>query len=114
MKKLLLILGILIFLDILYFCYLNRHDCLVLTYKPFIDSFSLNSALVYLFMSLYGAIGAFFICYYRISNLNEKVKKQSRKREKASIETEESLDKIKALEAKIATLEVALKEALKK
>ena len=114
MKKAALILGILIFLDFTYFSYVNASQTLIVNYKPLIGDFSINSGLAYMLLSLYGALGGALLSYYKIAGLKEQFKKQSRKSEKASIETEESTDRMKALEAKIATLETALKEALKK
>jgi hypothetical protein len=113
MKKLFLILGILIIADIFYFSYINHGQSLTLTYKPFIKAFALNTSYTLLFMGLYGAIGGFLLGYYKNFELSEKIKRIARTAEKSSVASEESTDKVKALEAKIQTLEVALKEALK-
>jgi len=114
MRKAIFVIGALIFLDIIYFSYINRGQTLTMNYKPFIDSFSFNSGLVYLFMGFYGALGGYLISYYKSFALKDKVKKLLRNVEKTSVVSEESQDKVKALELKIETLEAALKAALNK
>lgn len=114
MKKLLLILGILIILDIAYFSYINQGTSLTVNYKPLIGDMQVGSGLVYFFMGVYGAIGGALLVYSRLLALKERLKGLERKTEKSSIISEESQDKVKALQAKIDTLEAALKEALKK
>jgi hypothetical protein len=114
MKKIFLILGILIIADISYFSFVNQGQSLTLNYKPLIKEFVLDSGWTYLFMGLYGVLGGFLLAYSKNLELNEKIKKLSRNVEKSSIVSEESSDKVKALESKIQTLEVALKEALNK
>lgn len=112
MKKFPLILGILIFLDILYFSFVNSKGTLSFTYPPILKSIVLSAGIGYLFLGVYSALGAFLISYYYIKQLQDRLKKQTRKIEKASIESQEVSDKVKALQSKVNTLEVALKEAL--
>jgi len=114
MKKFALFLGILIFLKIAYLAYSNIGQTLTFAYKPFFDSYSINTAVAIIFLAISSALGTYLIAYYKIASLNQRLKKQTRNIEKASVETEESADKIKALEAKIQTLEKALQDALKK
>lgn len=114
MKKLSLILGILIFLDTFYFIYVNSGQSYTFTYPPIIKELTLGSGLSLLMISLYSALGTFLIVNYFILNLKDNLKKQIRNTEKSSIRVEESSDKVKALQAKIDTLEIALKEALSK
>lgn len=114
MKKVCLILGILILADICYFSFVNHGQSLTLNYKPLIKAFTFDSGYTYLFMGLYGVLGGFLLAYYKNLELKEIIKKLSRNVEKSSIVSEESSDKVKALEAKIQTLETALKEALNK
>jgi hypothetical protein len=114
MRKFWLILGVLIFIDIAYFSFINKGQVLSFSYSPFIDSFSLDSGCSYLLLGLYGALGAYLIGYWHSSSLNDKIKKQNRNVEKSSIESQESSDRVKVLEGKIETLEKALQEALKK
>lgn len=113
-RKILLIIGILIFADIFYFSYVNSGLVIDFNYKPIIDSFKFDNGLIIAIMSIYAALGTYLICYFSISKRDEKLKKLSRKSEKASLDSEESDDKVKMLEAKIQTLEIALQEALKK
>lgn len=114
MKKLCLILGILIVADICYFSFVNHGQSLTLNYKPLIKAFIWDSGLTYLITGLYGVLGGFLLTYSKNLELQEKIKKLSRNVEKSSIVSEESSDKVKSLEAKIQTLEIALKEALNK
>lgn len=112
MKKVWLILGILILADICYFSFVNHGQSLTLNYKPLIKEFTVPSGWFYLIYGLYGVLGGFLPAYYKNLELKEKIKKLSRNVEKSSIVSEESSDKVKSLEAKIQTLETALKQAL--
>jgi uncharacterized integral membrane protein len=114
MRKAVLALGILIFLDIFYFAFVNMGSNLSINYLPFIGQFQIDAGLVYLWLGLYGALGSFLLNYYRIMGLNSKLKKQARNTEKSDIVVQDSTDKVKSLQAKIDSLEVALKEALSK
>ena len=67
-----------------------------------------------LLMVILSALATTLVLQVNISDLEKKVKQQSRKTEKAGIIQEESEDKIKLLEGKILTLEKALSEALKR
>jgi hypothetical protein len=114
MKKIILILGLLLLADIFYFSFVNQGQSLVLNYKPIISGFTVNSGIFYLIYGFYGILCGFLLAYYKNLEFKEKIKKLSRTAEKSSIESEENSDKVKALEAKINTLETALKEALNK
>lgn len=114
MKNVLLILGILIFLDITYFSYINQGGMLTINYKPFMGDFVVGSGIMYFIMGVYGMFGGALIVYSRMLGLQKDIKGLARKTEKSSIVTEESQDKVKALEAKVNTLEAALKAALGK
>ena len=114
MKKVVLVLGILILADICYFSFVNQGHSLTLNYKPLIKEFTFSSGWFYLFYGLHGILCGFLLTYSQNLDLKEKIKKLSRNVEKSSIVSEESSDKVKALEAKIQTLETALKEALNK
>lgn len=114
MKKLTLILGILILLSIGYFAYLNMNQQVNFSYYADKSLTNLNFALVIAAISAYGALAAFLLATSKIIELNERVKKHMRNTERASVETEESSSKVKNLQAKIDTLEIALKEALTK
>ena len=113
MNKKYLIFGILTLADIFYFAFVNHGHSLTLNFKPFIKEFTLDSGYVYLLTGLYGALAGFLLTYSKNLELNEKIKKLSRNVEKSSIVSEESSDRVKSLEAKIQTLETALKAALK-
>lgn len=114
MKKILLLLGVLIFLDIVYFSYVNQGTLLTVNYKPLIGDFQLGSGIFIFAMGFYGMIGGALLIYSRMIGLKDRLKGLERKTEKSSIVSEESQDKVKSLQAKVDTLEAALKEALNK
>lgn len=111
-KKLFILLGTVILSGILFLAYQNRFVPIQLNYSEgviycnlFIFSFFLIT------LSIFSTI---LILRGALSDLEQKVKKESRKSEKSNIIKEESEDKIKLLEAKIQTLEKALSVALKR
>ena len=112
MKKFSLILGILVLLSIGVLAYLNHHNSANIDFYSY--SKNLRDIVFIPALALYSAFGTALILYYFISGLQSKLKKQSRNTEKASIESLESSDKVRILQAKIDTLEIALKEALTK
>lgn len=114
MKIFTLILGILIVLDIMYFSYVNSGEILTLNYQPLIDNFDVPSGWFYFVMGIYGLVGGVLISLSKIFSLKDELKKFRRKTEKSTIESEENQDRVKDLEAKIKTLESALKDALNK
>ncbi len=114
MKYVLIVLGILIILDITYFAFINQGQALEINYKPLIDTFTVGSGLLYFFLGIYGLLGGFLLCHARVIGLRNEVKNLLRKTEKASLATEESSDRVQALEAKVKTLEAALKDCLDK
>jgi uncharacterized integral membrane protein len=114
MKKLSLLLGILLFIGIGYLAFLNMNQPVNFAYfsSKMLKDFSLG--LIFIIVAACSSLAASLICTSKIIELNEQSKKQMRNAEKASIETGESKDKVKNLQAKIDTLEIALKEALAK
>lgn len=114
MKNISLVLGILIYLHISYMVYLNKGQHLSLAIYEGGKVFSLNTESILPIFVLYSALGMLLISFSYSLIIKTKLKKQLRTTEKASISTQESQDKVKNLQAKIATLEVALNEALKK
>ncbi len=113
MKLMSLILGILIYIHILLMAFFNKGQSLNISLIGK-NGFSIHSEILFVVLTVYAAIATFLVCYSHIITLNKKLKKQLRNTEKASIETQRSSDKIRNLQAKIDTLEIALKEALKK
>ncbi len=111
-KKLFVFAGLLIFGGILFLAYLNRYTLIQLNY--FNGVTDINIFIFSLFLALLSIFATVLVLSGAISDLEQKIKKQSRKSEKASIIKEESQDKIKLLEAKIQTLEKALSDALKR
>ena len=114
MKKIPLILGILIFACIAYLAYLNNDTILSLRLYQVGTSFVVSSTLLITAAAVLSALGSLLIAVYQINSLKDRLKKQTRNYEKADIASEESQDKIKSLQAKIDTLEIALKESLSK
>lgn len=113
LKKVLFILGLLIFTDIIVFSLINHGGVFEFHYEPFLAQTQWDMGLASISLTIYAVIGTLLLMYPYVSGLKEQVKKQSRTNEKASIVKEESQDKVKLLEAKIETLEKALEEALK-
>lgn len=114
LKKILFILGLLIFADIIIFSWLNHGGIFEFHYEPFLAKTQWDMGLATISLCAYTVIGTLLVMTPYISNLKEQVQKKSRSNEKASIISEESQDKVKLLEAKIKTLEKALDAALNK
>jgi|GEM_PF-3724037 len=114
MKKLSLILGILFFACIGYFAYLNMNQSVTFTYYPGKSFVNIDLGLVVAIIAALSSLAASLINAGKIMELDERIKKHMRNAERASVETEESSDKVKNLQAKIDTLEIALREALSK
>ena len=74
---------------------------------------ALNSVIYSILIFVLGFLAGFILNQGNIEVFKANALKQVRKAEKSSIDTQESLDKIDRLNAKIETLEVALQEALK-
>lgn len=111
-KKLFVFLGLIILGGILFLSYINRYTPIQLNYMKGV--FDCNVFIFALFLMTLSVFATVLILRGNISDLEQKVKKQSRKSEKATIIKEESEDKIILLEAKIQTLEKALSDALKR
>lgn len=111
-KKLFILLGLIIFGGILFLAHLNRYTPIQITYSE--NVLQCNLFIFSLYLVVLSVFATILILRGNISDLEQKVKKQSRKSEKANIIKEESEDKVKLLEAKIQTLEKALSEALKR
>ncbi len=114
MKYFLLVIGILVIIDISYFAYVNQGNVLVINYKPIIGDFEVESGLLYFGLGISSFIGGVLMAFSKVVSLKTGLKKLSRKTEKSAIESEESHDRVKQLQAKVDTLEAALKEALNK
>lgn len=114
MRRLWLILGILLFISIGYFAYLNRTQYIDFIYFSHKTFFNVNFGIIIAATALYSGFSVFLMSLSTIMELNERVKRHMRNAERASVESEEYSDKVKNLQAKIDTLEIALKEALSK
>lgn len=110
--KILGLLGILVILSICFLAYVNHSNSVDVSFYSTSKHF--NDMVFISALALYTAFGTFLICYYFISSLQFRLKKQSRTTEKASINSQESSDKVRLLQSKIDTLEIALKDALTK
>ncbi|MDD3014541.1 MAG: hypothetical protein PHC34_12635 [Candidatus Gastranaerophilales bacterium] len=114
MKNLTLILGTILFISIGYFAYLNYGQQVNFAYFYKKTPLNVNFGLAIAALAIYSSFGAFLISAGKIMELKERVKKHMRNAERASVESDESGDKVKTLQAKIDTLEIALKESLSK
>ena len=77
------------------------------------DNFPAISVVIYsILIFILGFLSGFVFNQGNIEKFKSAATKQTRKAEKISIDTQENLDKIDRLNAKIVTLETALKKAL--
>jgi uncharacterized integral membrane protein len=112
MKKVYLSLGILALILVLMLSFVNFKTTSSLYFFTG-STYELATALVIFTGCISGLAGGAGITAYFLLRLKEQIGKHTRVAEKASIEAENSTDKVKALEAKVQTLEEALKKALK-
>jgi hypothetical protein len=112
MRQIPIILAILLAVDSLFVSFLNYSQPIKLIYNNSENIINSNLAIIISLAFFIGAITAFSISYYSLKNVKSKLIKTSQKSEKASITAEENSDKVKLLEEKIKTLEVALSSAL--
>ena len=112
MKQLCYLVSLLLFLIILSYSYLNSGQTVFFIYFLNKQPVQMTLSLLIFYFSMSAALATILVCYPTIMSLTEDFKKKSRQAEKSDITSEESSDKVKMLEAKIETLEAALKEAL--
>ena len=112
MKPVYLVIGIILTFILLYLLLININNVSEVDLVSG-STIQLKSWMVVLSCGILGSGIAASICAYLFQFEKAKSNKQFRVAEKASIKAEESQDKVKALEAKIQTLEQALKKALK-
>ena len=111
MKIICTILSITLLIGIVFLIYVMQNNTLL----PTIDVLpNLNSVIYSMMITILAFLSGYILNQGNVEKLKSSSTKQQRKAEKASINTQESLDKIDRLNAKIETLEVALQEALKK
>lgn len=114
MKKLMLLLGLFFWGCLGYLTFLNLNIPVELKVLAHHSAINTHLCTLISVVSLIAIAGSFLISYPFVIDLKSKISKKERTLEKASVETEASVDKVKALEAKIQTLEIALQQALKK
>jgi uncharacterized integral membrane protein len=114
MKKLLYFIAMLIVIKMSLFCLLNAG--VYTDVKMLFIHKTIHIKQIYLLAGSFIAGVIFTLCasYSRFVDIATSMKRHSRNAEKNLVTAEASQDKIKMLEAKVQTLEVALKEALKK
>ncbi len=112
-KRIYLILVLIVICDILFFAYMNKGLSAEIMYWPDQPIKTTMTAALIILMAIYGTLLGVILMKIRESAWVEAIKKESRSVERAEIETKESSERIKLLENKISTLEIALKEALK-
>lgn len=111
MKILCRMLSLILIVGVAMLVYLMQNNTLL----PNIDSFpNLNAVIYSLMIAFLAFLAGYVLNQGNLEMLKSSTTKQLRKAEKATINTQESLDKIDRLNAKIETLEIALQEALKK
>lgn len=116
MKIVFNIISILIVIAVIFLAYLNSQIAFDLTIylfkgtKVLHSNFSQVMSVIFILGIIAGAswAAAFYV------TVQKKLKEYQRKLEKTSVQTTEESSKVTVLEAKIATLEKALKSALKK
>ncbi len=113
MKAIYIVLAIIVVCDILFFTYLNKGLTAEIIYTPGGATKTTMTSGIILLMGFYGTVFGIILMKIRESSWIQAIKKESRNVEKAEIESKESSERIKLLENKINTLEIALKEALK-
>jgi uncharacterized integral membrane protein len=114
MKIFSLITGILLLIGLGYFVNLNWDQQVQFIYYSNKAITNINIGLIILIIAAYTLFAAMLIASGKILELKDRVKKHMRNSERANVESEEYSDKIKTLQAKIDTLEIALKESLSK
>lgn len=101
------------FIHLAFICVANLGGNSILIVAPGLRT-SLPTAAVFAILIAYSVIATVLASNAYVINIKKALKRQSRTAEKASISSEENSDKIKQLQAKINTLEIALKDALTK
>lgn len=108
MKNFCIFMNIVLMIIIVLSAYLTRNLSLTL------EGFTFSVAFVVLLSGFLGFSMGYLFDLYELNELNKQSFKHANKVEKLSVVSEENEDKVKRLESKIETLEIALKEALKK
>jgi hypothetical protein len=111
-KYIYLSLAIILSIGLIILIYMNSGKDTQLTLYWY-EAVNLNNGLLMILSAVDGVIITWLACAYYFDIIKEAQNKHLRTAEKASIKAEESTDKVKVLEAKIQTLEEALKKALK-
>jgi len=112
MNKLCYLLSLIVFAVILGLVSLNSSQDVSFMYYFNTPPVQMKLALLVFFFFMSAAFATILLCYPTIMSLTKEVNKKTRTAEKADISSEESSDKVKMLQAKIDTLEAALKDAL--
>ena len=108
------LMAVLIVVKLAALSYLNFGVSVDVIDPLFRKTFRMSEAVILFGAFLGGIIFTLCLSYSTFSAISNKLKKESRNAEKNLVSAEASQDKIKMLEAKVETLEAALKEALKK
>ena len=108
------LIAVLILVKLILLGYMNFGVSVDVVDPLFRKTFSLSESVIMFISFISGVIFTLCLSYSTCSSISQRLKKESRNAEKNLVSAESSQDKIKMLEAKVETLEVALKEALKK
>lgn len=112
MKFITIIIGIIITIGLVILILINTDQSIKFNFFTILTT-DLDGWLLILISAFAGALCTSCYWVYYLKTVKEGKSKHERMAEKASIKAEESSDKVKVLEAKIQTLEEALKKALK-
>lgn len=114
MKHFSLMISIAATLGILYFAYINLHHSAIIMspFKATDFEMSITHLTILIFAS--GSLAGFTFAAFNYSGKISSLQAYKKKFEKMSVQSDCDDTKVKALEAKIQTLEVALKNALEK
>ena len=111
MKIICTLMSVLLLFGVAFLTFIMQNNTLLPSYNTFPN---LNAVIYSLMITFLAFLSGYILNQGNVEKLKSSSTKQLRKAEKASINSQESLDKIDRLNAKIETLEVALQEALKK
>ena len=113
MKLLSLLITIMVTITVLYFAYVNLNTNLIVMCPLQNINFEMNAVHLILLLFAGGALSGFSFAAYNYAGKMETLNAYKRKFEKMSVQSDCDDTKLKALETKIQTLEVALENALK-
>ncbi len=104
---------IIIFTAVIYFCYVNISNTTNIALMPNTRFYEINTAFLIITLYLIGLFTGIIHSFVNKSLYRSQIEFYARKNEKLSQQNEMDTDDKEALERKVATLEIALQNALK-